>query len=349
MDPGPRSEEDLQALIGQYESIRLDFKASALLNQPTDRVVKQLTEDVSAFANTEGGVIVIGVRESKSGKRSVAAEVDEGVDPDQMSPERLEQLIASNLSPPVPGLAVRPIALAGDKAGRLAYVVSVPRGTTAYQARHSLLYYGRSEFAAVPLHDNVIRMLMNRGRYAHACIELEAMSHCRYADETKEVLRELVAREPEGSPVAAAPKEVLAAAEQILELNRACVGCAFRLILKNDGPVTIRDAALSVSVRGVLRVKCVGSGQATDWGFGVFRTAARASSDKQPWEFALADSRLFPGQSLPFPGAGFVADVPPGGPISTDIIEWALYLDDAPSLTGFTELASVLKPACREP
>jgi len=39
-------------------------------------------------------------------------------------------------------------------------LVIVPKGVTAYQARHSLRYYGRNEFAAVPLHDNVIRLLM---------------------------------------------------------------------------------------------------------------------------------------------------------------------------------------------
>jgi len=51
LDSAPRTEADLRALIGQYESIRLDFKASALLSQPVERIVKQLTEDVSAFAD----------------------------------------------------------------------------------------------------------------------------------------------------------------------------------------------------------------------------------------------------------------------------------------------------------
>ncbi len=158
------TEADLQQLVGQHESIRLEFKASALLAQPTEQIVKQLAEDASAFANTEGGVIVIGIREGKSGKKSVAKEIDEGVNPVQMTPERLEQLISSNISPPIPALRVRPIALSGAKAGRFAYVVTVPKGTTAYQARHSLRYYGRTEFEAAPLHDNVIRLLMTRGR-----------------------------------------------------------------------------------------------------------------------------------------------------------------------------------------
>jgi predicted HTH transcriptional regulator len=54
MEDNIQNEQDLQQLIGQYESIMLDFKSSALLEQPTDRIIKQLAEDVSAFANTEG-------------------------------------------------------------------------------------------------------------------------------------------------------------------------------------------------------------------------------------------------------------------------------------------------------
>jgi predicted HTH transcriptional regulator len=79
MENALQTEHDLQQLMGQYESLRLDFKASALLAQPSERIVKQLTEDVSAFANTEGGVIVIGIREGKRGSKSIASEIDEGV------------------------------------------------------------------------------------------------------------------------------------------------------------------------------------------------------------------------------------------------------------------------------
>jgi len=336
MDSGPRNEQDLHALIGQYESIRLDFKASALLSQPQDRIVKQLTEDVSAFANTEGGVIVIGLRESKSGKRSVAAEVDEGVDPDQMSPERLEQLIASNMSPPVPGLAVRPIALSGDKAGRLAYAVSVPRGSTAYQARHSLLYYGRSEFAAAPLHDNVIRMLMNRGRYAHAAIEPEAVGHHRPVDYFRDGIK------PTGEQslgIAATFQELLPHLEKAFDV------CAFRLFMTNDGPVTIRDALRSVTVRGSSEVRCIGgAGSTSDWRTTFFEGNPLPGSPDQPWLLRFADSgqssRLFPEQRVPFPGAEFALYAPPTSPSPSARIEWRLYLDDAPSSAGSVEITS---------
>lgn len=145
VEPSIDSEADLERLIGQYESIRLEFKASAILSQPHDRMIDNLTNEVSAFANTEGGVLIIGTADGKSSDKRVAVSIDEGCDPAVMSPERLEKLISSNISPAVPGLVVRPIQLSGQKAGRVAYAVIVPKGSTAYQARQSLRYYGRTE------------------------------------------------------------------------------------------------------------------------------------------------------------------------------------------------------------
>ena len=48
MEINIETEEDLRRILGQYESVRLDFKASALLDQQRDRIIKQLTEDVRA-------------------------------------------------------------------------------------------------------------------------------------------------------------------------------------------------------------------------------------------------------------------------------------------------------------
>jgi len=75
------TESDLAKLIGQYESIRLEFKRSALLTTPKDKIIENLTKEASAFANTEGGLIVIGIGERESRGKSIGAEIDEGVDP----------------------------------------------------------------------------------------------------------------------------------------------------------------------------------------------------------------------------------------------------------------------------
>jgi hypothetical protein len=254
MEQAFETEEDLQQLVGQYESIRLDFKASALLEQANQQIVKQLTEDVSAFANTEGGVVVIGIREGKAGKKSVAKEIDEGVDPSR-TPEWLEQLIASNISPAIPGLRVRSVPLAGTKSGRAAFVITVPRGTTAYQANHSFLYYGRTEFAATPLHDNVIRLLMTRGRVPQASVEFHnwnVLTADREWEARQNTKREIAAVTESGEvgiygrgwPT----REYLEAPQRDFDQYE------FQLGVANPGELTVRDFLLELVFVGECRI-----------------------------------------------------------------------------------------------
>ena len=58
---------DIQRLIDQEveENIHLDYKASGSLSQE-DRKKNELTKDISAFANSDGGIIVYGVSEKEN-------------------------------------------------------------------------------------------------------------------------------------------------------------------------------------------------------------------------------------------------------------------------------------------
>ncbi len=340
MENSIETEQDLQQLIGQYESIRLDFKASALLDQPPDRIIKQLTEDVSAFANTEGGVIVIGIREGKSGKKSVAIEIDEGVDPVQMSPERLEQLIASNISPPIPGLTVRPIPLSGPKAGRVAYIVTVPKGTTAYQARHSLLYYGRTEFAATPLHDNVIRLLMTRGRVAQARVEVHDCTILTADQEWAARQSKLQEIQNTGELViygrGVPPREYFEAPKRDYDQ------LSFRLAVVNTGEVTIHDFLLSVAFTTnfkLYRVESprdfqveVVSSKKLRYRFaeGLRKTTVATG------EYSPPEKKIFPDDRVFFPNLNWFIHVPAGASVERHavLLRWAIYLDDAPLSSG---------------
>ena len=55
------SEDDIAELKGQEESIRLQFKAGSLFDKPQQAWVGDLSKEVLAFANTEGGVPDTGV------------------------------------------------------------------------------------------------------------------------------------------------------------------------------------------------------------------------------------------------------------------------------------------------
>jgi len=47
------TEDELQSMIGQFESMRLEFKSSRLLAENKQNITEVLTNDVSAFANSE--------------------------------------------------------------------------------------------------------------------------------------------------------------------------------------------------------------------------------------------------------------------------------------------------------
>jgi hypothetical protein len=344
------TESDLTTLLGQPESGRLEFKDSRLLDQDKDRVVKQLTEDVSAFANTEGGIIVIGIREGKHGKKSIAVEIDEGVDPARVPQEWLEQIISSNISPPIPGLAVRPVPLSGARAGRVAYVVYVPRGNTAYQARHSLLYYGRMGSAAVPLHDNVIRLLMTRGRVAHAVIEVGVVTRLTADEEHGHRQSQL-----QDARRAFEEDDILLRPARVATLEapkRSYDEYTFNLLIRNDGPLTIHECLLSVSVSAPFSVTTRSDIAAAEapWTFH-FNRPIRLRITLPTGERESRPRSLFPEQRSPFPEALFEARVACGGRIPESTMSWTLYLDDAPAVEGSVNLTAELsraKPACLE-
>lgn len=160
---------DLENLIGQMETHRLDFKESKLFSQPRERIAENLSKEVSAFANSEGGVIVIGMKEKRIGKARVADDIDEGIDINKWSPEQLQQIIESNISPYLTGIRYKPIFLNSDKL-KFAYVIYVPQGFTAYQAS-DFRYYGRFEYEVKALPDHEIRLRMNRGKTPNALIK----------------------------------------------------------------------------------------------------------------------------------------------------------------------------------
>jgi Putative DNA-binding domain len=162
--------KDLEKLIGQAETLRLDFKQSKLFNEGRENIIQNLTREISAFANTEGGTLVIRIVERKDGKARVADHIDEGIDIQKYNPEWLQQIIESNISPYIPGIRVKPIFLDSEKK-KCAYVIVVPSGSTAYQSSDKR-YYGRSEYESKALPDHEIRLRMFRGKYPNAVIDI---------------------------------------------------------------------------------------------------------------------------------------------------------------------------------
>lgn len=159
------TETDLNALIGQPESIRREFKSGRLVEGNVEsKWIVSLSEEVSALANTEGGELFLGIDEDKKTRPRVALVLD-GV-PESLAPERLQQLIEGNVSPYLPGIRVQRVRLSKIP-GKAVFIIRVPPGNTAYQAKDGR-YYGRSEFEAKFLPDHEVRLRMSRGKAARA-------------------------------------------------------------------------------------------------------------------------------------------------------------------------------------
>src|ERR1700733_14819556 len=98
----PTTLEEVESLIRNQvpENIHLDYKASPAL-APGNHC--EIAKDVSAFANSDGGLIIYGVEEDKI--RHLPVRIDDGVEP-KWNHERLEQIIASNVSPRIEGIGI---------------------------------------------------------------------------------------------------------------------------------------------------------------------------------------------------------------------------------------------------
>lgn len=155
------TEGDLSALIseGVEENLNLDYKGCPSL-QKRDQERREISKDVSAFANSAGGIIVYGIIEDNHKPTGL----DQGYDPGDISKEWLEQVMQGNVRPRIPGVHINPVDLSGPRLGKVVYVVTVPQGKTAHQAA-DLKYHKRFNFESVAMYDYEIRDIMARFTY----------------------------------------------------------------------------------------------------------------------------------------------------------------------------------------
>jgi len=154
--------EDVEELVkdGIEESLSLEYKSCGALGK-TDEKKKEISKDVSSFANSDGGVIIYGVKEyDQEDKKHLPERIEEGFDPADISKEWFEQVIISNIKPKI-NLLIYPIPTGINN--KVIYVVDIPKGETAYQAK-DYRYYKRHNFQSVPMEDYEIRDVMSRKR-----------------------------------------------------------------------------------------------------------------------------------------------------------------------------------------
>ena len=203
-----RTKEDLERLVQDKaeETLQLEFKGAQAL-VITEGNKKEISKDVSAMANSAGGVIIYGILEQEHYAGSISP-----VKRKDCSKERLDQIISSNIQPRIEGLAIHPIALDGND--DVAYVVEIPKSSTAHMAKDNR-YYKRSNFEAVAMADYEVRDVMNRIKYPVINLEFKIVKrtetqynhpygpYIRNGEETKVVRYYLSARPWNDGPVLA--------------------------------------------------------------------------------------------------------------------------------------------------
>ena len=128
--------EILELIEGQVpEGLRIEYKSE--LYGATDAEKREFLKDISAFANSRGGHLVIGINEN-AGVATVLTGL-QNLNPDTEL-QRLEQIASSGLEPRISGLRMKAILLDN---GHHVLIVRVPRG---WNSPHRVIAHGSNRF-----------------------------------------------------------------------------------------------------------------------------------------------------------------------------------------------------------
>lgn len=150
----PVSLADVEKLIADQvqEDIHLDYKASPAIDSSKR---SEIAKDVSAFANSDGGVLIYGITENNN----LPVGIDDGIDHTKYSREWLEQVINSNVSPRIEDVRISPIQLSVE---RSVFAVQIPKSFRGPHQSSDKKYYKRFNFQSVAMEDYEITDVRNR-------------------------------------------------------------------------------------------------------------------------------------------------------------------------------------------
>jgi Schlafen, AlbA_2 len=157
---GQITESDLNALVALKvpESRVLDYKRDAVGNRDKDRY--EFLADISSFANTSGGELLIGIAESAGTASQICGLNLPNFDQEIL---RLEQIIRTGTRPNISGIEMRPVPLQN---GNQVIVIRIPKSWAAPHQigqQGSFRFYGRGSNGKYQLDIESLRALFEQG------------------------------------------------------------------------------------------------------------------------------------------------------------------------------------------
>jgi len=130
-------EGDLQSLIDNQvsEGMTIDYKQMLNVQKSSDK--KEFLNDISSFANTQGGYIIYGMKEEKGIASELCGITLENTD---IEIQKLENLIRDGLEPRVYGTQIKPINL---NSNRYILIIRIPR---SFNPPHMVTIDGHRKF-----------------------------------------------------------------------------------------------------------------------------------------------------------------------------------------------------------
>lgn len=168
---------DVQFLIDNQieESIHLDFKAGGALSKESAKK-KELSKDVAAFANSDGGIIIYGLSEQNHVASSFSF-----IDGNEFTKEWLEQIINTTINRRINGVEIFPIRKDNDFLKTL-YIVKIPRSFDAPHQSQDKRFYKRFNFESVMMEEYEVRQLYGRKIKSELVLDRWSISQVKSGD-----------------------------------------------------------------------------------------------------------------------------------------------------------------------
>ncbi|NUY82389.1 ATP-binding protein [Flavobacterium sp. MAH-1] len=137
------------------ESVSIEFKAAGALGK-SDGKKDEMTKDVAAFANANGGIIIYGISEINH-----KADSKSYINGNIFTKEWIEQILNSGIQRPIPDMKIFPIREGGDLEKTI-YVVQIPESLDAPHISRDKRFYRRHNFESLKMEEYEIRQLYGR-------------------------------------------------------------------------------------------------------------------------------------------------------------------------------------------